>query len=280
MVELNLNREDINRSNNIKEAIKDVDFYDDGHIFVNKEDDFIVSDEESDDSDNEFDDLNYDDDDGPTRCKGIVDVAKDAKTSKLSFVFDSECQLAIYAIVERFNNECRYIIRTHRSFHYKDWRHVPKEIGGEHDLAKAKLSRHDEVKEQVDWEYLCDLWSSTTFVDRMLEWRSQNTPEEMSDKEIMERVLGHHFVRLRGWARFSSTSTQTDASDSTDRRPSYEELLVELATIRYRLKEIEVGFDECRQVLRSQGLTLAPSNPDPISDRTLDLPYNHTLGFI
>ncbi|PON47896.1 hypothetical protein PanWU01x14_241350 [Parasponia andersonii] len=63
MVELNLSGKDINRSNNIEEADEDVDFYNDGHIFVNREDDFIVSNEESDDSDNESDDLSYDDND-------------------------------------------------------------------------------------------------------------------------------------------------------------------------------------------------------------------------
>ncbi|PON39455.1 hypothetical protein PanWU01x14_304880 [Parasponia andersonii] len=158
-----------------------------------------------------------------------------------------------------------YLNRFEHHYDIIFWRHLTltskinlltrKEIGGEHDLAKAKLSRHDEVKEQVDWEYLCDLWSNTAFVgrvladrigqietwftmhfdpetgwtgldlqslyDRMLELRSQNTPEEMSDKEIMERVLGRHSVRLKGWPRSPSTSTQTDASDSTDRCPSY-----------------------------------------------------------
>ncbi|PON35319.1 hypothetical protein TorRG33x02_351530 [Trema orientale] len=63
VVELNLSREDINRSNNSEEADEDVDFYDDGHISINEEDDFIVANEESNDSDNESDDLNYDNDD-------------------------------------------------------------------------------------------------------------------------------------------------------------------------------------------------------------------------
>ncbi|PON91225.1 hypothetical protein TorRG33x02_130410 [Trema orientale] len=167
-----------------------------------------------------------------------------------------------------------------------------------HDLAKIKLSRHEEVKEQADWEYFCDLWSSTAFVerlqqnsdswskrkwesrnglkktpyhhgtqdqDRMLELKSQNTLEDISDKDIMECILGHHFVRLRGWARSLSTSTQTDASESTNRCPSYDELLTELATTRNRLKEVKGGLDECHQVLRGQGFMPAPSNPSHIS---------------
>ncbi|PON47897.1 hypothetical protein PanWU01x14_241360 [Parasponia andersonii] len=101
-------------------------------------------------------------------------------TAKLSIIFDSKYRLAICANTERFNNEYGYIVCMHGSFHYEDWRHVPveetfainlqdkltrkvvdeqmrrawrgqkyklhmyfKEIGGEHDLAKAKLSRHE-----------------------------------------------------------------------------------------------------------------------------------------
>ncbi|PON83765.1 hypothetical protein TorRG33x02_204320, partial [Trema orientale] len=63
VVKLNLSREDISRLNNVEQADDDISFYDDGHIFVNEEDDFILSYEESNDSDNEFDDLDYDDDD-------------------------------------------------------------------------------------------------------------------------------------------------------------------------------------------------------------------------
>ncbi|PON91151.1 hypothetical protein TorRG33x02_129670 [Trema orientale] len=97
--------------------------------------------------------------------------------------------------------------------------------------------------------------------------RAQHPPNVLTYKEIMERVLDRHSVRLTGWARSFSTSTQTDASDYTDRRPSYEEHLVELPTTRNRLKEVEGGLDEYRQVLRGQGLMSTPSNLSLISDQ-------------
>ncbi|PON92328.1 hypothetical protein TorRG33x02_118330 [Trema orientale] len=65
---------------------------------------------------------------GLTRCKGTVNIARAVTTSKLSISFDSNCQQAICDNAELFNNECGYIVCKHRSFHYKDWRHVPEEI--------------------------------------------------------------------------------------------------------------------------------------------------------
>ncbi|PON97606.1 hypothetical protein TorRG33x02_065160 [Trema orientale] len=124
---------------------------------------------------------------GPTHDKGTLNIARAVTTGKLSVSFDSNCQQEMFDINLRDGL-------------------ARKEIGGEQDPTKAKSLRHEEVKEQIDWEYLCDLWSSQTFLDRMLELRSQNFPEDMSDKDILERVLGHHSVRLKGWARSLTTN--------------------------------------------------------------------------
>ncbi|PON33996.1 hypothetical protein TorRG33x02_354010 [Trema orientale] len=96
--------------------------------------------------------------------------------------------------------------------------------------------------------------------DCMLELRSQNTPEDMSDKDILECVLGRHYVRLKGWTRSPTTNTQTDTPDSTNGRPNYAELCAELTTTKNRLYEVEGGLDECRQVLQSQGYMPPPSS--------------------
>ncbi|POO01076.1 hypothetical protein TorRG33x02_032590 [Trema orientale] len=65
---------------------------------------------------------------GPTSGKGIVNIARAVTTGKLSVSFNSNCQQAICDNAARFNNECGYIVHKHGSFHYKDWRHVPKEV--------------------------------------------------------------------------------------------------------------------------------------------------------
>ncbi|PON80403.1 hypothetical protein TorRG33x02_234070 [Trema orientale] len=86
------------------------------------------------------------------------------------------------------------------------------------------------------------------YYDRVMVLRAQHPPNVLTYKEIMERVLDRHSVHLTGHS-------------------SYEEHLVELSTTRNRLKEVERGLDECRQVLRGQGRMFAPSNLSPISDQ-------------
>ncbi|CAH9069312.1 unnamed protein product [Cuscuta europaea] len=90
----------------------------------------------------------------------------------------------------------RYIVRKHCDLKYKDWRFVLEsiraplrdkllvidkqmqrawhghkhnlrkhfvEVGGAGDLTKAKTEPHEEVS-QVDWEYLCDSWSTCEYL--------------------------------------------------------------------------------------------------------------------
>ncbi|POO00921.1 hypothetical protein TorRG33x02_031040, partial [Trema orientale] len=103
--------------------------------------------------------------------------------------------------------------------------------------------------------------------DRMLELRSQKTPDDMSDKEILECVIGRRSIRIKGWARSPTTNTQTDTPNSTNGRPTYAELCVELTTMKNRLHEVEGGLDECHQVLRSQGF-MPHSNSGLVSDQS------------
>ena len=80
--------------------------------------------------------------------------------------------------------------------------------------------------------------------------RAEHTPNVLSDKEIMEHVLGRHSVRLSGWGRSTSHSTTTSDSGKTQ-RPTYEELAKRLDTTQQQLHEVVEGLDECRQVLGS-----------------------------
>ncbi|PON45139.1 hypothetical protein TorRG33x02_329450, partial [Trema orientale] len=68
--------------------------------------------------------------------------------------------------------------------------------------------------------------------DCMLELRSQNTPEDIFDKDILERVISRHSVQCKGWARSSTTNTQIDTPDSNNGRPTYAELCAELTATK------------------------------------------------
>ncbi|CAH9077755.1 unnamed protein product, partial [Cuscuta europaea] len=135
-----------------------------------------------------------------------------------------------------------------------------KEVGGANDLTKAKSKPHEDVS-QLDWEYLCDSWSTPGYLvkalknaesrkkrkwnsrngskstarhhvshgfeldapvghietwrlrhwhsergwvseeaeskyEEMMQLRRENSPEEMTDKKILEKVLGRESVRL------------------------------------------------------------------------------------
>ncbi|POO01075.1 hypothetical protein TorRG33x02_032580 [Trema orientale] len=163
--------------------------------------------------------------------------------------------------------------RTWRGQKYKLYTYF-KEIGGEQDPTKAKSLRHEEGRVLDDRTGQIETWRTMHFnpeigwtgpdlqdlYDCMLELRSQNTPEDMSDKDILEHVLGCHSVRLKGWARSPTIDTQTDIPDSTNGRPTYTELCAELTAMKNRLHEVEGSLDECRQVLRGQGYMPPPSS--------------------
>ena len=93
----------------------------------------------------------------------------------------------------------------------------------------------------------------------MIELRSQHIPREMFDKEILDCVLGCYSIGLKGWARSPSTSTQTNASDSSTNHSSYVKLASQLFAIQDRLCEVE-------EILRLQGL-MPPSPPTHASDQ-------------
>ncbi|KAL8090873.1 hypothetical protein AgCh_040083 [Apium graveolens] len=95
--------------------------------------------------------------------------------------------------------------------------------------------------------------------DKMIDIRESHSPEEMSDKEIMEAVLGRDFVHLRGWGR-SGGKTNKRACGTTieSNQPSYQELVQQLNEANNRL-------DEVINVLRQNNL-MAPPKTSPIND--------------
>ena len=102
--------------------------------------------------------------------------------------------------------------------------------------------------------------------ERMIALRAEHSPDVLSDKEIMERVLGRRSVRLSGWGRSTSGSTATSDSGRT-RRPTYEELAELLNTTQQQLHDVVEGLDECRQVLRQHNLMPPPPPRTSVSDQ-------------
>ena len=97
--------------------------------------------------------------------------------------------------------------------------------------------------------------------------RAEHTPDVLSDKEIMERILGCQSVRLSGWGRSISGSTAT--SDSSEPcGPTYKKLVERLSTTQQQLYEVLEGLDECRQVLRQHNLMPPPRPRTSISDQS------------
>lgn len=94
--------------------------------------------------------------------------------------------------------------------------------------------------------------------------RDSFSPEEMSDKEIMERVLGRHSVYLRGWGRSTDTTNNPrHGTTSESNQPSYHELVQQLNEANYRL-------DEVVNILRQNNLMPQPSPTNDASDANLD----------
>ncbi|KAK1355923.1 hypothetical protein POM88_049179 [Heracleum sosnowskyi] len=65
--------------------------------------------------------------------------------------------------------------------------------------------------------------------DKMMDIRQSYSLEEISDKEIVETLLGRYSVYLRGCGRFSGTSNnKTDGTTIKSNQPSYQELVQQL----------------------------------------------------
>lgn len=104
----------------------------------------------------------------------------------------------------------------------------------------------------------------------MMHLRETFTPEEMSDKKIMERVLGRKSVYLRGWGRSPNTNDIPGACASTKtNQPSYQELL-------QKFNDATTRLDEVFSILRQKNLMPATSGTNEMlgtneaSDADLD----------
>ncbi|XP_062079371.1 uncharacterized protein LOC133783749 [Humulus lupulus] len=103
----------------------------------------------------------------------------------------------------------------------------------------------------------------------MMELRGQHPPEELSDKEIMERVLGRNSVYLRGWGRSPSVTTSTSHRENiVGNQPTYEELLERLNDTTSRLNATSEQLSVVVDILRHNNLMAPP--PPPPTDQASD----------
>lgn len=107
----------------------------------------------------------------------------------------------------------------------------------------------------------------------MLQLRRDNPPEVMTDKAILEKVLGRQSNRLHGWGRSPSKSQRTRNEGSS--RPTYAQALAELkemkadyAEARRELEDVKADhaslkgdFLKIRQQLLDENVLSHPSSP-------------------
>lgn len=103
----------------------------------------------------------------------------------------------------------------------------------------------------------------------MMYLRGQHPPEELSDKEIMERVLGRVSVYLRGWGWSSSVTTSTSHRENiVGNQPTYEELVERLNDTTSCLNATNEQLSVVVDILRHNNL-MAPPPIDQASDANL-----------
>lgn len=70
--------------------------------------------------------------------------------------------------------------------------------------------------------------------------REDYSPEELSDKEILEMVLGRHLVYLRGWGRSARSKIAKSSHETRTRtsQPAYQEIVEQLNEAKDLLTEV------------------------------------------
>ena len=89
----------------------------------------------------------------------------------------------------------------------------------------------------------------------------------MTDKDILEKVLGRQSVRLFGWGRSPSTSGTTCTSEESS-RPTYNQLVEDLNQYKSLFREIQGDVNMLRQVLIEKNIMSPPSTPHIPSDHS------------
>ena len=99
----------------------------------------------------------------------------------------------------------------------------------------------------------------------MLKLRQDNPAEKMTDKEILEKVLGRQSVRLFGWGRSPSTS-QTACTSEDPKRPSYDELMEQVNKYKSEVNELRGNMDLMLEALIAKNIMPPPPSRQHVSD--------------
>ncbi|XP_076904199.1 uncharacterized protein LOC143559547 [Bidens hawaiensis] len=99
-------------------------------------------------------------------------------------------------------------------------------------------------------------WISTdaaAIYEDMMKLRNEHSLESMSDKSIIENILGRSSVRLHGWGRDPVIGSNTMGTTQKSKRLTYEELVDALETIKDKCATME-------QTLIEHNIMAPPSN--------------------
>ncbi|KAK9051006.1 hypothetical protein SSX86_027631 [Deinandra increscens subsp. villosa] len=96
--------------------------------------------------------------------------------------------------------------------------------------------------------------------EAMMKLRNEHSVESMSDKLILEEVLGRSSVRLHGWGR-DPTITSTMGTSQKIKRPTYGELVDELETLKGKCAVMEQILIE-KNIMPPPRSTSGPSQGD------------------
>lgn len=99
----------------------------------------------------------------------------------------------------------------------------------------------------------------------MMQLRQDNPPERMSDKIILEKVLGRQSNRLSGWGRSPSESQATCIGGSS--RSTNAQAVNELKVLKAEHQALKDDFMKMRQLLIERDI-LPHSSLPPIEDNS------------
>ncbi|KAK9066743.1 hypothetical protein SSX86_014066 [Deinandra increscens subsp. villosa] len=115
-------------------------------------------------------------------------------------------------------------------------------------------------------------WISTEAValyEDMMKLRNKHSVESMSDKMILEKVLGRSSVRLRGWGRDPNITSNTMGTSQNTKRPTYDEVVDQVETLKAKCAAMEQTLIE-RNIMPPPTSTSGPSQDDT-SERGEDM---------
>ncbi|KAK1415276.1 hypothetical protein QVD17_31054 [Tagetes erecta] len=78
----------------------------------------------------------------------------------------------------------------------------------------------------------------------MMKLRNEHSVEAMSDKSIIEKVLGRNSVRLNGWGRDPVIASNTPGMTQNSKRPTYDELVDTIIKVNGRCEIMEQALIE------------------------------------